>query len=44
MYSILLTQDSGLLKPIVWVLGEIMDIIFNVIDFIGIPNIGLAII
>lgn len=44
MYSILLTQDSGFLKPIVWVLGKIMDVIFNVIDFIGIPNIGLAII
>ena len=44
MYSILLTQDSGFLKPIVWVLGKIMDVIFNVIDFIGLPNIGLAII
>ncbi len=44
MNYILLTQDTGLLKPIVWILGKIMDIIFNVIDFIGIPNVGLAII
>ncbi len=44
MNYILLTQDTGLLKPIVWILGKIMDVIFTVIDFIGIPNIGLAII
>ena len=44
MNGILLTQDSGLLKPIVWILGVIMEGIFNVIDAIGIPNVGLAII
>ncbi len=44
MDFILLTQDSGFLKPIVWILGKIMDVIFNVIDAIGIPNVGLAII
>ena len=44
MNNILLTQDTGFLKPIVWILGKIMDGIFTVIDFIGIPNIGLAII
>ena len=44
MDFILLTQDTGLLKPIVLVLGKIMDIIFNAIDAIGIPNVGLAII
>ncbi len=44
MNGILLTQDSGFLKPIVWILGKIMEGIFTVIDFIGIPNIGLAII
>ena len=44
MNGILLTQDSGFLKPIVWILGKIMEGIFNVIDAIGIPNVGLAII
>lgn len=44
MNGILLTQDTGFLKPIVFVLGKIMEGIFTVIDLIGIPNIGLAII
>ena len=45
MKVILLTKDDTFL--IGWVarlLGLIMEGIFNVIDFIGIPNIGLAII
>ncbi len=45
MNGIFLTQDDGMI--IGWVaklLGLIMNGIFNVIDFIGIPNIGLAII
>ncbi len=45
MNGILLTQDSTFI--IGWVaklLGFIMEAIFTVIDFIGIPNIGLAII
>ena len=45
MYFILLTKNQ---TPIIgWIarlLGFIMDGIFNVLDFIGIPNIGLAII
>ena len=44
MDILLLTQDSGFLKPIVWVLGKIMNVIFMGIDAIGIPNVGLAII
>lgn len=45
MNYILLTQNSGkILGPIAKVLGWIMEGIFTVIDFIGIPNIGLAII
>lgn len=45
MNYILLTQDPGkILGPIAKVLGWIMEGIFTVIDFIGIPNIGLAII
>ena len=45
MQGILLTQNDGfILGPIAKILGFIMDIIFNVLDFIGIPNIGLSII
>ena len=43
MSGILLTQDDGaLLGPISRVLGFLMEGIFNVLDLIGIPNIGLA--
>lgn len=42
---ILLTQDSTfIIGQVAKLLGFIMEGIFNVIDFIGIPNIGLAII
>lgn len=45
MSGILLTKDTGkILGPIVKLLGYIMEGIFYVIDKIGIPNIGLAII
>lgn len=44
MNGIILTQQSGILKPIAWLLGKIMEGIFTCIDFIGIPNVGLAII
>ena len=45
MYSIILTQDSTpIIGQVAWLLGKIMAGIFNVIDFIGIPNVGLAII
>lgn len=43
--EILLTQYQGsILGPIAKVLGIIMNGIFNMLDAIGIPNIGLAII
>jgi len=43
--GILLTQNDGaILGPISKLLGFIMEGIFNVLDAIGIPNIGLAII
>ena len=42
---ILLTQSSTpIIGQVAWVLGKIMEGIFAVIDFLGIPNIGLAII
>ncbi len=43
MQGILLTRANGVLKPICWVLGEIMNGIFNFLDMIGIPNVGLSI-
>lgn len=45
MNFILLTQDSmPVIGQVAWLLGKIMEAIFTVIDFIGIPNIGIAII
>ena len=45
MLGILLTQNSGMiLGPIAKILGYLMEGIFLVLDKIGIPNIGLAII
>lgn len=44
MNFILLTKSGGLLGGIARLLGFIMDGIFVVIDAIGLPNIGLAII
>lgn len=45
MNPILLTQHDGwLLGPIAKILGQIMNAIFWVLDKIGLPNIGLAII
>ncbi len=45
MYSVLLTQYSGaILGPIAKVLGYIMNAIFEMLNKIGIPNTGLAII
>ena len=42
--GILLTQSDGILRPIAVVLGYLMDGIFVVLDKMGIPNVGLAII
>ena len=44
MNFILMTQTGGFLGPIAQLLGLIMNGIFYVIDLIGIPNVGLAII
>ncbi len=45
MQGILLTQDSTfIIGPVTKILGYIMEAIFFVLDKIGIPNIGLAII
>ena len=39
-----LTADTGLLSPIVYLFGLLMNFIYNILDKIGIGNIGLAII
>ena len=45
MNIVFLTQNTTpIIGQVAWVLGKIMEGIFTVIDFIGIPNIGLAII
>ena len=45
MNLILLTQNTTpIIGQIAWLLGKIMNGIFYVIDLIGIPNVGLAII
>ena len=45
MFDIILTQNSTpIFNYIVWILGKIMNIIFEFLYLIKIPNIGLAII
>ncbi|ADL35688.1 membrane insertion protein [Butyrivibrio proteoclasticus B316] len=45
MIGVLLTKDTGkIVGPVAWLLGHVMNGIFNVLNTIGIPNIGLAII
>ena len=45
MLGILLTQNDGvIIGPVAKLLGYLMEGIFHVLDLIGIPNIGLAII
>jgi len=45
MNFILLTQDhTFIIGQVAWVLGKIMNGIFNLISMIGLPNIGLSII
>ncbi|MBR1641956.1 MAG: YidC/Oxa1 family membrane protein insertase [Butyrivibrio sp.] len=45
MTGVLLTQYQGrIVGPVAWLLGHLMNGIFNVLNAIGIPNIGLAII
>lgn len=45
MELILLTQNNTfIIGQVAWILGKIMNGIFYVIDWLGIPNIGLAII
>lgn len=41
---IFLTQETGFLKPIAWLLGQIFNLLFMLVEKIGLPNIGLCVI
>ena len=42
--SVFLTKQGGFLGPIAWVLGEILNAIYNFVAFFGIENIALCIV
>ena len=42
--SVFLTKQGGFLGPIAWVLGEILNAIYNFVALFGIENIALCII
>ena len=45
IYGVMLTQDNGkILGPVAKLLGYVLNFIFNILNKIGIPNVGLAII
>lgn len=41
---IIATQTGGILKPFAWILGKILEVIYDGFAFLGIYNIGLCII
>ena len=41
---VFLTQVDGILGPIAWVLGKILNAIYNFISLFGIENIALCIV
>ena len=44
MQTVFLTQVQGILKPIAWVLGNILNAIYNFVELFGIENIALCIV
>lgn len=44
MQIVFLTQVQGILKPIAWVLGNILNAIYNFVELFGIENIALCIV
>ncbi|WP_097015085.1 YidC/Oxa1 family membrane protein insertase [Anaerocolumna aminovalerica] len=44
MYSVFLTQSGGMLAPISYILGLIMNALYEFLSFFGIANVGLVII
>lgn len=43
MQTVFLTQVTGILKPFAWILGEILNAIYNFVELFGIENIALCI-
>lgn len=44
MNFIFLSQVSGILRPFAFVMGKILDLIYRLVDVMGIPNIALCIV
>jgi len=44
LQTLFLTQVDGILSPIAWVLGKILNAIYNFVELFGIENIALCII
>lgn len=44
MQTVFLTQVQGILKPVAWVLGNILNAIYNFVELFGIENIALCIV
>jgi YidC/Oxa1 family membrane protein insertase len=44
LQTVFLTQVQGILKPIAWVLGNILNAIYNFVELFGIENIALCIV
>ena len=44
MDIVVLSKVGGILGPFAWILGLIMNLIYEFLDFVGIPNVALAII
>ena len=44
MNALVLTKVGGILGPFAWILGLIMNYIFEFLNFLGIPSVGLTII
>ncbi|WP_313135000.1 YidC/Oxa1 family membrane protein insertase [Anaerocolumna sp.] len=44
MYNVFLTQSGGMLAPISYILGWILNALYEFLNFFGITNVGLSII
>ncbi|MBO4697021.1 MAG: YidC/Oxa1 family membrane protein insertase [Lachnospiraceae bacterium] len=44
MNFIFLTQVSGILKPFAWIMGKILNLVYMLVAWMGIPNIALCIV
>ena len=44
MNFIFLTQVSGILKPFAWIMGKILNLVYMLVSWLGIPNIALCIV